>query len=85
MSDIERGSYSTCEIQRRTGITPRQLYYWESRGLLAPGYENFGKRRFRRYSERELERLLEIKAWLELGYSLEAVRRMQSQKVPATF
>lgn len=83
MSDINQNSqkekppptYSTSEIVQKTGVTLRQLYYWESIGLVSPARQQFGQRSFRRYRQQELERLLEIKAWLEFGYSLEAVRK----------
>ena len=82
MSDIgQEGmtgtTYSVSVISEKTGITPRQLYYWESIGLLSPPHLKFGRREFRRYGEKELEGLLEIKAWLEVGYTLDAVRKMR--------
>lgn len=83
MSDIDQRrlipeeSHSTSVIVQRAGVSVRQLYYWEAVGLLAPRYQRFGGRWFRRYRQEDLERVLEIKAWLDLGYSLEAVRRMQ--------
>ncbi len=83
MSDIEQEcetnstGYGTSEILEKTGVTTRQLYYWESLGLLNPEFQRFGKRQFRRFRQKDLERLLEIKAWLDFGYSLEAVRKMQ--------
>jgi len=75
----EELSYGTSEIVQKTGVTFRQLYYWESLGLVTPAYQRFGQRHFRRYGKRELERLLEIKAWLDFGYSLEAVRKMKKE------
>jgi DNA-binding transcriptional MerR regulator len=88
MSDIRQNdqqtasnaTFSTSEIMRETGITVRQVYYWEMIGLIRPAYQSFGQRRFRRYGQRELERILEIRAWLDLGYSLEAVRRRMTEQ-----
>lgn len=73
------GTFSISEISLKTGVTPRQLYYWESIGLLSPAYLKFGLRHFRRYAQKDLEKLFEIKAWLEVGYTLEAVRKMQKE------
>lgn len=67
--------YGTSEIAYKTRVSLRQLYYWESIGLLRPCYQRFGRRLFRRYGEKDLERLLEIRAWLDMGFSLEAVRK----------
>ena len=66
--------YSTCNVLKACGISSRQLYYWELIGLLRPHYENFGVRRFRRYSESDLELIRRAKSMLDEGFTLQAVR-----------
>jgi len=72
--------YSVSAVVKKTGITPRRLYYWESLGLVSPIHQQCGERQFRRYSQEDVTAVLEVKTWLEVGYSLEGVRRMKRMK-----
>lgn len=75
MSDINMDTlYSTCTASKESGLSTRQLYYWELIGLIQPRYETFGVRRFRRYTRQDLEMLKQAKAMLEEGYTLSAVK-----------
>ena len=65
---------STYTVSRECGISIRQLYYWELIGMVRPHYENFGTRRFRRYCREDLQRLKNVKALLDQGFTLQAVR-----------
>ncbi|NPV70947.1 MAG: MerR family transcriptional regulator [Firmicutes bacterium] len=64
-----------------TGLSERQIRYYESKGLLKPDRTR-GNRRM--YSQEDVDRLREIKALLQVGYTLGEVpaaltRRAQSQ------
>lgn len=67
--------YSTCTVIRESGLSARQLYYWENIGLIEPRYETFGMRRFRRYSQNDLDLLKMAKAMLDQGYTLQAIKQ----------
>ncbi len=63
--------YSMGVAERLTGLTGRQIRYWEQHGLLAPART---KGRQRLYSESDVERLKEIKRLLADGMTLERVK-----------
>ena len=65
---------STYTVSRDCGISIRQLYYWELIGIISPQYESFGTRRFRRYTGGDLRVLKQVKAWLDQGFTLQAIR-----------
>lgn len=67
--------YSTCTISKESGLSARQLYYWELIGLICPRYETFGMRRFRRYTQEDLRYLKFAKQLLDQGYTLQAVKQ----------
>lgn len=81
--------YSMGVAERLTGLTARQIRYWEQNGLLAPSRT---KGRQRMYSEADMLRLKEIKRLLNDGMTLERVkghyaareaRRNRAQNEPA--
>ncbi|MCG0239943.1 MAG: MerR family transcriptional regulator [Firmicutes bacterium] len=57
--------------ERLTGLTSRQLRYWESQGLVKPART---KGRQRLYSEADIARLKEIKRLLAEGMTLAQVK-----------
>lgn len=57
--------------ERLTGLTGRQIRYWEQQDLLAPARTKGGQRL---YSDADIARLKEIKKLLNEGYTLERVR-----------
>ena len=64
--------FTSQEVIRRTGITPRQLQWWDERGVVRPEREGHK----RRYS---MEHLIEVAVILELrrkGFSLQGVRKI---------
>lgn len=63
--------YSMGVAERLTGLTGRQIRYWEQNGLLAPART---KGRQRMYSEADILRLKEIKRLLADGMNLERVK-----------
>lgn len=63
--------YSMGVAERLTGLTGRQIRYWEQHGLLAPART---KGRQRMYSDADILRLKEIKRLLGDGMTLERVK-----------
>ncbi len=63
----------TIEAARRVGIEIHRLYCWEQHGIVRPSTKIYGTRRFRRYSQEDIERALFIKFLVdEEGYTLRA-------------
>lgn len=74
MAEKELGTtpvYSMGVAERLTGLTGRQIRYWEQNGLITPTRT---KGRQRLYSEADVARLKEIKRMLGEGMSLERVK-----------
>lgn len=82
MADQETNqpTYSIGEVRERTGLTSRQIRYYESMGLIESLRTN-GKHR--RFTEETIERLLVIKELLKEKASIEAVR--QALQNPGAF
>lgn len=72
-TEVGFGGKQTCEI---TGITYRQLDYWDRRDLVKPSLaEAHGSGTQRRYSYRDLVRLRVVKSLIDAGVKLENARR----------
>ncbi len=63
--------YSMGVAERLTGLTGRQIRYWEQNGLIAPSRT---KGRQRLYSEADVARLKEIKRLIGEGMTLERIK-----------
>jgi MerR family glutamine synthetase transcriptional repressor len=63
--------YSMGVAERLTGLTGRQIRYWEQHGLLAPART---KGRQRMYSEADIVRIKEIRRLMADGMTLERVK-----------
>jgi MerR family glutamine synthetase transcriptional repressor len=64
----------------QSGLTPRQIRYYEDQGLLHPARTKGGQRL---YTAEEVELLRQIRVWMAEGDSLEDVRaRLASHKAP---
>ena len=59
------------EVKARTGLTERRIRYYESLQLLSPRRSE-GNQRL--YSQRDIDRLIQIKELLDSGVSLKTVR-----------
>ncbi len=70
MSETTLTTCGATEVANRVGITLRQLYYWERLGVVTPRRETFGDRQFRRYTERDIRVLREVKRLVDEGYVL---------------
>ena len=62
------GGFGASEVISIVGISSRQLYYWESLGAVDPEQSQYGNRFFRRYSDRDVAVLKEIKQLVDEGY-----------------
>ncbi len=64
--------FTSAEVVRLTGITPRQLQWWDERGIVVP--ERDGRRRL--YSMDDLTEVAVICALRRKGFPLQRVRRI---------
>ena len=72
LENKEEKSYGATEVAGIVGISLRQLYYWEEGfGAISPYFKKCGNRKFRRYSENDIEILKKIKRFLKKGFLLE--------------
>jgi len=72
------GRFGTVESVKKIGISFERLRYWEQAGIVKPIYIKCGTRKFRRYSQEDIERALFVKKLVDdEKYSLEgAVRKL---------
>ncbi len=66
-------------VSRRTGLSERQIRYYEQLGLVAPRRTHGGQRY---YGESDVARLLEIQRILASGQTLAAARRLVGGQQP---
>lgn len=64
--------FTSAEVVKLTGITPRQLQWWDERGIVAPARE--GRRRL--YSPDDIAEVAVICALRRKGFPLQRVRRI---------
>jgi MerR family glutamine synthetase transcriptional repressor len=64
---------------QQSGLTPRQIRYYEDQGLLHPMRTKGGQRL---YTAEEVELLRQIRIWMAEGSTLEAVRQ-RLRRAPA--
>lgn len=63
---------TSAEVVKLTGITPRQLQWWDERGIVVPARE--GRRRL--YSADDLTEIAVLCALRKKGFPLQRVRRI---------
>ena len=64
--------FTSREVVQLTGITPRQLQWWDERGIVVPARE--GRRRL--YSMEDLSEIAVICELRDRGFSLQRVRKV---------
>ena len=74
-------SYSVSRVARIAGVTVRTLHHYDDIGLLRPSSRTSGG--YRRYDERDLERLRLILVYRELGFTLEEIGDVLADADPA--
>jgi DNA-binding transcriptional MerR regulator len=67
-----QGPFTTSEVIQFTGITPRQLQWWDERGIVVPARQ--GHRRL--YSMEDLAEVAVICELRQRGFSLQRVRKV---------
>ncbi len=73
-------TYSTGELARLCGVSVRTVQYYDSRNILAPSQLSEGGRRL--YSESDLKRMQIICYLREMGFSLDNIGELFSEKEP---
>src|SRR3974377_23816 len=66
--------FTSAQVVRLTGITPRQLQWWDERGIVVPKRE--GRRRL--YSADDITEIAVICALRRKGFPLQKVRRIMN-------
>lgn len=73
---IEVSGFTADRVRRLTGLTPRQIQYWDERGFIRPSLtKRKGRGRRRLYSFRDLV-ALKVAAELRKSFSLQLIRRV---------
>ena len=65
-------SFTSSQVSQRTGLTPRQLQWWDEQGIVMPARQ--GHRRL--YSAEDLAELSILSDLRRRGFSLQRIRRM---------
>lgn len=64
--------FNSKEVLKKTGISLRQLYYWELKGIVTPQTIKLGSREFKRYTTNDITKLKNVKSLIDEGYILDA-------------
>ena len=80
-----KGLLCSSDIIRKLGISLRQLYYWELKGIVRPRYVQMGSRKFKRYTHQDFLRLKRMKESLDKGYTLEAASKRVEEMADYVF
>ncbi len=72
--------FGTAEAVKKIGISYERLRYWERAGIVKPNYVQCGTRKFRRFSEEDIDNAILVKKLVdEHKYTLEgAIGRSSS-------
>ena len=73
-----RPQYSMSAVRKQTGLTDRQIRYYEEVGLIDPRRTRGNQRIF---SAKEIERLLEIKSLLTEGVTIGGIKEQFAEKI----
>ena len=73
---INDNRFGTVKALEKIGISSERLRYWEKAGIVSPRYVKRGTRKFRRYSDEDINRAILIKMLVDdEGYCLEGAKR----------
>ena len=61
MNKKKDNRFGTTETVRKIGISFERLRYWERMGIVKPEYSECGTRKFRRYSNEDIQRAILVK------------------------
>lgn len=81
MNEVDRQTpiYPMGVVQKLTGLTGRQIRYYEEQGLISP-HRTKGNRRM--YSAAEVSVLLRIKHLREQGYNIDGIKQALKSDLP---
>ncbi|WP_281171051.1 MerR family transcriptional regulator [Alicyclobacillus contaminans] len=68
-------------VQKLTGLTARQIRYYEEHGLVQPARSEGNQRLF---SFDDVERLLEVRSWLDRGLNMAGVKAQLARRATST-
>ena len=71
-------SFTSSQVSERTGLTPRQLQWWDEQGIVVPARQ--GHRRL--YSPKDLAELAILCDLRRRGFSLQRIRKMIALAAP---
>lgn len=77
MHKLARPRFSMSAVRKKTGLTNRQIRYYEEVGLINP-LRTRGNQRI--FSSKEIARLLEIKSLLIEGLTMEVIKKQFAQQ-----
>lgn len=60
------------EAKKRTGLSSRQIRYYDEQNLIFPGRTKGNQRIF---SENDIQRMLKIKEFISAGYTIDRIRK----------
>jgi len=76
VNNINDNKAGTEEAIKRIGVSAERLRYWERKGIVKPEYVQCGTRKFRRFSQEDMNRAALIKKLVDgEKYTLEGARR----------
>lgn len=67
------------EVSNITGVSARQLRYWESKGIISSIGDNAGTNR--KYDYTNIEKIILIKDFLDQGFTLEASAKRLEERI----
>lgn len=80
MTEQRQTFYSSSDAAAKIGVLRKRLYYWEQIGVIKPRYERFGSRLYRRYTQKDIDKLTHIKQLLDSGYTLNAAAKNAKER-----
>ena len=72
MADLNDGLLGSFAAVKKIGISLERLRYWENLGIIKPNYVQCGTRRFKRYSQEDINRAVLVKMLTSAASSGEA-------------
>lgn len=73
---VAKTNFSVGEVAKLAHVSVRTLHHYDEVGLLKPSHRS--ESGYRRYSEMDLDKLQQILVYKELGFSLDAIRKLLS-------
>lgn len=82
MPNLNDGLFGSFTVVKKIGTSLERLRYWENQGVVKPSYVQRGTRKFRRYSQEDINKALLIKKLVdEEKYSLEgAIMKLKEKE-----